>query len=115
MTIRSKMVLRATVERDTGTAAVDNYGGPAVPVWTDHLTSACWVYNDGKRLVVDGDKTVTVEALKIALPLGIDVTNSDRITEVKNRKGDTLFPGNFSINEIKRVHTHLEANLKVTK
>ncbi len=108
------MTLRATVQRNTGTAT-DDYNQPVTPTWGTHLTPACWVYNDGKRLVVDGDKTVTVEALKIALPLGIDVTNSDRITEIKNRKGDILYPGNFSVNEIKRVHNHLEANLKVVK
>ncbi len=122
--------MRATLERNKA-SGIDDYGNPLPSSWQlqsgaelgvielgsvalfGSVILHCWVYNDGKRLVVDGDKTVTVEALKIALPLGIDVTNSDSITEIKNRKGAILYPGNFSINEIKRVHNHLEANLKV--
>lgn len=111
---RSKMVLRATVERNTASGA-DAYGGDPVPAWGAHLTLACWVYNDSKRLVVDGDKDATIEGLKIMYPLGSDITEADRITVIKDRNSVTLYSANYEINNPVRVHTHMRAELKVVE
>lgn len=112
--MRERMTLRATVQRNTETGT-DGHGQPLPPVWAAHLTAACWVYNDGKRLVTDGNKIASVEALKIALPLDIDVTDADRLTEIKDRRGYILFPGNFEIKNITRKYNHAEADLKAIR
>tara|TARA_R100000789_G_scaffold1291_3_gene4266 strand:- start:83 stop:427 length:345 start_codon:yes stop_codon:yes gene_type:complete len=114
MSMRGAMVYRATVERDTETGT-DSYGNPLPPSWGSHITLPCRVYNDGKTMIVDGGKTATVEVLRMSFPLDKDVTEDDRITAITDRKGTSLYSGNFEIKEKTRKYTHFEADLKVAE
>ena len=117
MSIRTRMIARATVERNSETGT-DAHGHPLVEAWAFHLTLPCRVYNDNKRLIIDGDKTATIGQLRIAYPLlnnngkNIDVTEADRITAVKDRKGTSLYTDDYDIRQITRKYTHYEADLK---
>ncbi len=113
------MVNRATVQRNTETGT-DGHGNPLEPVWAAHCILPCLVYNDGKTLTIDGDKTATVEALRIAFPLTInglnaDITQADRITAIKDLKGCTLYDQNYLIKQKTRKYDHYEADLKAVE
>jgi hypothetical protein len=105
---------RATVERNSETGT-DAHGHPLAAVWTFYLSLHCRVYNGSKTLIVDGKKTATVEALRIAYPLDATITRSDRITLITDRSGRTLYSGNYELSQITRKYTHYEADLKAVE
>ncbi len=112
MSITNLMFDRATVERDTVTTT-DDYGHPLPPVWGSHITSmSCRVYSNKGTYITDGDKSATVEVLRIAYRLDADITDADRITIIKDRRGVTRYTGNFELKNTARKYNHFEADLK---
>ena len=105
------MVHRAVVQRDTATGTGDWNTAPA-PTWAAHLAAAkCFAWSNAGREVVDKDKTVVVEDIKAIFPLGTDITEKDRISNITDRKSVVLFGGPMGVDKIQRHVSHLEANL----
>lgn len=109
--IVSKMVHLAVVQRDTATGTGD-WNTDKAPTWTAHLAAAkCFAWSNAGREVVDVVKTVVVEDIKAIFPLGTDITEKDRITDITDRKSVVLFGGPMGIEKIQRHASHLEASL----
>ena len=109
--IVSQMIHRAVVQRDTATGTGD-WNTDNAPTWAAHLPAAkCFAWSVAGREVIDRDKTVVVEDIKALFPLGTDITEKDRITNITDRKSVVLFGGPMGVDKIQRHTSHLEASL----
>ncbi len=105
------MVHRAVVQRDTATGTGD-WNTPPKPTWAAHLAAAkCFAWSVAGREVVDNTKTVVVEDIKAIFPLGTDITEKDRITDITDRQSVVLFAGPMGVEKIQRHTSHMEASL----
>lgn len=111
MSARSKMTMRAVVERDTSSGD-DDFGHPVKPDFTAHGTFPCWAWSSSDREVVDGDKSALIESFRAMFPKGADVKEGDEIVNITNRRAVILFPGRFQIETMQFKHDHLEADLE---
>lgn len=118
MSARSQMIHRASIERDTQVGS-DTWGNPDASTWTAHLSDVpCRVWYESEREVIGGtstgkgDKTAVIENRKMIVPLGTDVTESDRITAVDDRKGVELFNGPARIESVGRRRNHLVLSIE---
>lgn len=107
----SRMIHRAAIERNTGTLT-DDYGHPAPPTWTALNTVKCFANSRAKREVVDGDKIVTVEDLRLMVPLGTDVTEKDRVSNITDAKGTTIIPGPLDVEAVQWKQAYLDVLLE---
>lgn len=99
---------RCKIERDNATGTSD-WGGPNEPNWVTHLASLpCRTWFEADAEVIDGDKSAVIEARKIIVPLGTDVTEKDRVAEVKDRLGNVIFTGPAGVRAVGRRADHLE-------
>lgn len=107
MPARQHMTMRALIER--GTTVTDEYGNPGAPTWASHIASlACWLYSRVEREVMDTRKTAVVEDLRMLIPRGSDVRESDRINGVTDRRGSIIHAGVLLIESVVRRVDHLE-------
>lgn len=118
MSVVNELFHRATIQRNSVTET-DGYGHLSTPSWSDHILSLpCKIYNNSAKYITDSEKVGTVEILKMAYRIidttgnQTDVTDADRISIVRDRKGKTLYTGNFEIKNITRKYDHYEADLK---
>ncbi len=114
MSVRSRMVHRATVEVNTS-SGTDSYGHPTIPVWSLAQISPCWVYNGKDALIIDGKKETTVRLLRIGFSLTENITEAHRITLITDKNEQTLISGNFLVRQKTRKFNHYEADLKVSE
>jgi hypothetical protein len=100
------MTMRADVERATTTT--DEYGQKGPPTWNPHIADLpCWLYTVAEREVM-GEKTAVIEDLKLMIPRDTDITESDRINGVTDRRGEVVRPGVLAIDAVVRRVDHLE-------
>lgn len=105
------MTMRAVVER--GTSSTDDYNNPDSPTWTMHLAAlACWLWTGTEREVFDTRKTAVTEDIVMIVPKGTDITESDRIASVADRRGVTIHPGVLTISTVINRREHLELVLQ---
>lgn len=113
MSVRQAMTMRADLENDANAGQVDTYGNPLPESWQSYLTGVpCRVYSKTRREVIDADKTALVETITGLFPLGADVSEDYRISNVKDRLGTVLFAGPLIIDTIVRRKDHKEASLE---
>ena len=110
MTARSRMTMRAMVERNSA-SGTDDFGHPVAPVYATHATIPCFVWSRDRREIVDGRKLAVIEDLRALFPIDADILEADEIASVTNRRGATLLSGRFRIEGLQRKHSHLEATL----
>ena len=109
---RTRMTMRAVIARNS-TSTTDAYGHPDAPVFAtlgDPIPCRAWSVN--RREVDDTRKFVIEENLRCAIPLGTDVTENDRITQIQDRLSVVLWAGPWRIDDIQYKHTHLEMDLR---
>ncbi len=115
-TVENRMTHRALVERD-GTTARDGYGAKQTPSWASHIASQrCFFYRE--RGASGGEErersrgTVQLDALRIMVPLGTDITAADRINGITERDGTVVEAGYMSVTAVTTAHNHLEVRLE---
>lgn len=108
---RNTMTHRCMIERDSthGGVGEDPYGNDAVPAWTDTtLTEVhCRFWHENTRTVFTGSEQLEVERRKLVVPVDTDVTEDDRIAEVRDRRGRLLAAGPMRIDSIGHRRDHL--------
>lgn len=116
MSIRQRMVHRATIERD-GNLVADAYGQPDAPVWYAHVTGqACYFWEpSAQRGEIAGERNADIYAHRLLLPLGVDITEEDRINGVRDRRGQMITAAVFNITQIVRKPDHLLLVLEVVE
>ena len=97
-----------TIERDQN-AGTSTDGWSAVPDWQPHLTDQpCRMWaTAGRETVTDQTTVVVVQDNRLVLPLGTDVTEHDRVTDVTYR-GTTILAGPLQIRAVLHNTDHLE-------
>lgn len=111
MTARSRMILRALVER-FASPGDDDFGNPLPGSWSTHISALpIWVHGSTEREAVTEETTAVVTDLKALIPLGSDVTESDRLNQVKDRQGNVVYAGILGIETVLFARTHLELTL----
>jgi hypothetical protein len=108
---RLALIHRCDVERDASAAFPDEWNTPSSPDWQPHLTELpCRSWTAGHETVSDkGTLTVVIE-VHLLVPLGTDVTESDRVTAVTYR-GATVQEGPLAVRAVLPRRDHLEVIL----
>ena len=110
MGVRSRMTMRATIERNE--AGTDAYGQPGPPDWKAIAVDVpCYAWSEGKRMRIGDEKTVVLDGPGMVLSLGTDVTEKDRIRSVSDRLDAELFDTMY-IDAVARRRDHLELRLR---
>ena len=106
--IRALMTHRALIQRDANSALKDPYGNALTPSWATLVAAqACYYYEPkaqrGEQL---GERDVNVYAHQLLIPLAVAVTESDRISGITDRRGETVQAGLFEVKAIVRRRDH---------
>jgi hypothetical protein len=111
--IRSRMTHRCLIERNS-LPGLDGYGNARPPTWATLLSAQpCYYYQPSVRSAEQqGERNVKVYAQQLLLPLGVDVTEADRINGVVDRLGRSVAAGPFNIVAIVRKPDHLLLSLE---
>lgn len=112
MSARSRMTMRAFIERD-GESDLDADRNPVAPIFATLATAPCYAWTKVRKEVVDGDKTIVFDDLRMMVPLSQDVTEADQVLKIEDRSGTTLFPGPMRIESVQRMPTHQEVMLEL--
>jgi hypothetical protein len=116
-TLSRTMTQQATIQRDQG--GHDNLGAPLPPNWQFLAQVPCllaFAKSEGGRSVnhtyVDTTRDVPIEDGTILFPLGTDITEADRITQITNRAtGNVIFAGEITISSTVQQVSHLECGV----
>lgn len=112
MTARSRMTQRALVERFTPPAFDDSGNpGPGGSWATQIAAMPCWLYGSTEREAVTAETTAVVTNLKLLAPLTADVSERDRINQVKDRLGNVVETGLLGVETVLRKRSHLQLTL----
>lgn len=106
---------RCDIQRDVnaGEDGTDEYGDPVEQDWQDHLTEVnCRAWSNTAREPIDERSVVTFEDRRVSVALVVDVTEADRVTEIRDRKGNVIFEGPMGIEGITRHTDHKELALE---
>lgn len=88
-----------TVQRDDNAGSTSG-GWTQAPDWQDYLTDVpCRAWTQAGREQVDATTTIVVEDLRLIMLLDTDVTEHDRLGDIRYR-GDTIIPGPFDIHAV---------------
>lgn len=103
---RVSMRDRCLIERAATSTGSWNVPGP--PTWSAHVSGVpCRVFAKDGRERTDAETNVVVEDMRLLVPLGTDVTASDRVGLV-TRRGATVVAGPVGIRAVLPRATHLE-------
>ncbi len=102
---RTSMTMQAYIQRST--VGKDAYRNPLPPSWSALSTTSARFWSTSSQEIID-NKTVIVENLTGLMPLGTDITSSDRLEKITDRNGTTLFAGELDVLSVQRINTHLE-------
>lgn len=108
---------RAVIERDTGSRSA--HGAERKASWGAHATVHCafwWWHSESGRSVsrqfTDVERTVNRRGGGIAVPIGTDVLDTDRVARITNAEGETIVEGPFRIVSIETwEESHMELSL----
>jgi hypothetical protein len=109
---------RARIERDVSTGSQDPFGNHPPSDWQPlHDDLRCRYYvqaRTGAREIADADKTAVVVGAKMIIPSGTDVTEADRVIEVRDSDevGTVLTSRPHNIQAVILRRDHLELILK---
>lgn len=101
MSARAVMRHRTTINRNQ--SPDDDWGEQAAPGWNEHLTGLpCHAWFNAGRMVIEPAAGVdaVVKDLRLIVPSGTDVTVRDQVGPVLDKRGGTILPGPFEIDDI---------------
>lgn len=103
----SRMVHRCQLQRDANAGIADSPNfqnlGAAVP---------CYLWTSAGREAESTGQVTVVEDLRALIPLGTDITVTDRIATVVDRLGQTVDAGPLTVEAVLRRNDHLELVLQ---
>lgn len=105
---------RTRIERDQNLGEDTDAGGnPIEPDWQEHLSDLpCRAWADVAKEIIDGRQTAVIEDRRIAVRLGVDILESDRVGAVTEADGSDLFDGPMKIEGRLAYPDHIELLLE---
>lgn len=110
---------RVILERDE--SGVDALGAAREAQWEEYLTSKCrlWWWKGSKSTDKSASEqyarpqaTINVTGGDMAVPLGTDVTEADRVARVEKADGSVVTVGPFRVLAVNAYKDHLELSLE---
>lgn len=113
---RATMKHLITIQRNSNLDA-DPWGLPSAPDWFDYLLDVpCKAWTEGnvreRTAALDPTDTQVVETRKALVPLGTDVIELDRVSDIKHSNGDVFLPGPMVIEAVLTFEDHIQLTLK---
>ena len=109
MPARQRMVMRAFLQRNS--ASADSYGHPLPGTWGALATVACWAWVVTETVRQQEEVSMAAARYRAILPLGTDVTESDRVEKIEDRATTEIY-GAMVIDAVIRRRTHLELRMR---
>lgn len=111
MSARSRMTQRALIQRYTD-GGTDDSGNPLPGTWATHIAAMpCWWYGSAEKEAVTEETTAVVTDIKLMVPRAADVTEQDRINQVKDRLGTVVLDGIYGIETVLPLRSHKQLTL----
>ena len=109
MSVRARMTMRCSTERETPTVELNRYQQPITATVHPLTDSPCYWQAQSRQFVTTNEKLVAITTHVLLMPLGADVDEDDRITSITDRRGRVLKAGKLRImpGGVRR-ETHLE-------
>jgi hypothetical protein len=108
MSTRARMVHRCTISRNMA-AGLDAYGNEQAADYGEHVASQPVYYYQSSRFK-GGEQVGQINALvyvhQLLAPLSADITEADRITDIRDRVGHSLTAEVFNVTDITRKPDH---------
>lgn len=98
---------RLVIERDVA-AGDDPWGDRPVPEWQAQPALPCWWWTIPNTDVIDENKEVGLNRVRIGVPLSASVLRTDRVGAIRDRRGNIQLEGPMIIRDLLRKRTHLE-------
>ena len=111
MTARTRMTMRADVERDVVGTERNRNNMPIVTNTRIHTDLACYTWPSTERLITNDNRVLTLAVHQMIAPLDADLQELDRVLAVRNRRGSSLYP-EMKITSVLRRETHKELTLE---
>lgn len=111
MATRQSMVHRAAVQRDTN-GSNDDWGQPEPPNWTTHIAALPCFYFTQSRAETRDQITTVVAVNRLFIPKTADVSERDRILDIRDRAGNVIEAGPFNIRTVEYKKDHDECTLQ---
>lgn len=109
--IGSRIGMRHTCDIERASGADDSWGQPGTTWTIAHASVVCHVWTSSETLINENDAVMTLAVRYIVFPLGTDISNVDRIGDIKLR-GQLLWPGPHYLDEVAILPDRLEATLR---
>ena len=106
------MTHRASTERDVPTGTEDSFGQARTsvePILTRH---PCYWQAQTDRVIADGSKVIALGTHFALMPLGTDVDEQDRFTEVVDRRGRSKNPDKLRVIAVVPREDHVEVSME---
>lgn len=102
MSARNSMTHRCDIQRNSSLGGnTDPWGNDAADDWGPHLTDvSCRFWFRDAQTIYDGQKQVELTTRMLILPLETDVTEDDRVLNVRDRRDRELADGPMRIDSI---------------
>ncbi len=115
MSLRAQMTHRVLVERDGNAGQTDAYNNPQAPSWATHIAAQpCYYYEPAaQRGEQQGERNVNLYTHQVLMPLGVDITEADRINGVVDRRGTVITDKLLNVVAVVRRRDHLLVTLAV--
>ena len=103
---------RASTERDIPTGVENDFGQAVTtpePILTRH---PCYWQAQTERFIADGSKVMALGTHFALMPLGTDVEEQDRFTEIVDRRGRSKYPDRLRAIAVVPREDHIEVSLE---
>ena len=111
MSCRTRLTMRAFIQRNSTPANDDGYGQPSPAVWDDLSTAPCYAWVTTGDVKHGEEVSLDASRYRAILPAGTDVTSDDRLEKVEDRIGTEKF-GVLYIDAILQRRDHLELRMR---
>lgn len=104
------MTHRAHVQRDTQ-GTVDEYGQYEPAVWVTHIASLACKFYTSSRMEQVAQTTQVVSTVRLMIPVNADVSERDRIVDIRDRLGAVIETGPWNVKSVEYKRSHRECLL----
>ena len=108
---RTTMTMEADRQENTETGT-DGFGSPLPPVWSTVGKMRCLIWSWNRVVALDEKRTALIEEIHGVFKRDEDISENDRIGEVRDRYGSVRFAGPLGIRTLQIRDTHKEAILR---
>ena len=112
MSIRARMTMRASTVRDVPSPDTNTFGQSRTSVEPILARHPCYWQAQTDRVIADGSKVIALGTHFALMPLGTDIDEQDRFTEVVDRRGRSKNPDKLRVIAVVPREDHVEVSME---